>query len=100
MNEKDTHVHDENCGCDHHHDTVTLILEDGSEMACPIIDIFEIEEQKYIALLHPVDETALLYRFFDHEDGRIEVDSIESDEEFEKVAEYMNKLMDELQEDE
>lgn len=94
MNEKDLHTHDEGHNCEEQHDTVTLTLEDGSEIECPIIDIFMIEEQEYIALLHPVDEIALLYRFFDHEDGTIEVDSIESDEEFEKVSEYMTKLME------
>ena len=92
----------ETCGCGHdhdhdhdHHDTVTLTLEDGSELECPIIDIFELEEQKYIALYHPIDEVALLYRFFDYEDGTIEVTSIESDEEFEKVSEYVTSLMEE-----
>ncbi|MCH4886491.1 DUF1292 domain-containing protein [Acidaminobacter sp. JC074] len=91
----------ETCGCgeehdhDHHHDTVTLTLEDGSELECPIIDIFEVEAQQYIALYHPIDEVALLYRFSDYEDGTIEVTSIESDEEFAKVSEYVTSLMEE-----
>lgn len=98
--DKNLHVHDDDCGCGHdhdhdhdHHEGVTLTLEDGTELECPIIDIFDIEAYSYIALLHPIDQTALLYRFADHEDGEIEISSIESDEEFEKVAEYMNNLM-------
>jgi len=75
---------------------VTLTLEDGSVLECPIIDIFDIDKQSYIALLHPMDETALLYRFFDCEDGTIEVNAIESDEEFEKVAEYMDQLFEDM----
>lgn len=105
MTDKDLHVHGDDCGCGHdhdhdhhHHDTVTLTLDDGSEMICPIIDIFSIDEQSYIALLHPVEETALLYRFFDYEDGTIEINSIESDDEFAKVEEYMNKLMESMEE--
>lgn len=93
------------CGCghdhdhDHHHDhdTVSLTLEDGSELECPILDIFQIEDKEYIALLHPVDEMALLYRFFDYEDGTIEVTAIESDDEFEKVSDFVNKRMMEEQ---
>ncbi|MBI9011018.1 MAG: DUF1292 domain-containing protein [Clostridiales bacterium] len=89
----------DDCGCghdhdhEHEHDTVSLTLDDGSELECPIIDVFEVEKQQYIALLHPVDEMALLYRFFDNEDGTIEVTAIESDEEFEKVSEFVNERM-------
>lgn len=75
------------------HDTVTLALEDGSELECPIIDIFEIEKQEYIALLHPKDEVALLYRFFDYKDGTIDVTAIESDEEFAKVSAVVDERM-------
>jgi uncharacterized protein YrzB (UPF0473 family) len=98
--DKNVHVHDDNCGCGHdheEHDFVTLTLEDGSDLECPIIDIFDIEDQSYIALLHPVEETALLYRFRDNKDGTIEVTNIESDEEFEKVSAYMDTLMEGLE---
>lgn len=88
--EKELHIHDENCGCEETHDTITLTLEDGQELECPVIEIFEIENQEYIALLHPEDQTALIYRFSEFDDDSIEITSIESDEEFEKVAEYMN----------
>lgn len=86
------------CGCGHDHDHegdhdyVTLVLEDDSELQCPIIDIFDIEEQDYIALLHPVDETVLLYRFADYEDGTIEIDTIEDEAEFERVSSTFNAL--------
>jgi uncharacterized protein YrzB (UPF0473 family) len=102
MDDKNLHVHDENCGCGHDHDhdhdhdhehyqTITLVLEDGTEMECPVIDIFDIEDKSYIAVLHPKDQTALLYKYNEYEDGSVELDHIESDEEFEKVADYMNK---------
>ena len=56
------------CGCgqehdhehEHDHDMVTLTLEDGSHLECPIIEIFEVEKKDYIALLHPVDKIILL----------------------------------------
>lgn len=100
MSKDELKVDDCGCGHDHDHDhdhddhdVVTLTLEDGSELECPILDIFELDDQEYIALLHPVDDVALLYRFKDHEDGTIEIDSIESDDEFEKVSEFVNQRM-------
>ena len=100
--DKNLHAHDEDCGCgcghdNEEHDFVTLTLEDGSDLEYPIIDIFDIEDQSYIALLHPQEETALLYRFKDNEDGTIDVTNIESDEEFDQVSAYMNSLMEGLE---
>lgn len=95
---------DKGCGCEHHHHehhhTVTLLLDDNQELECPIIDIFEVGEQEYIALFHPVDETALLYRFHDYEDGTIEIDSLESDEEYQKVSMAFLALEDEFLDEE
>lgn len=81
------------CGCGHDHDhdhadhdAITLELEDGSQLVCPIIDIFEAGENEYIALLHPVDENVLLYRFTDYEDGTVELDIVEDDAEYQLVS--------------
>lgn len=96
---------DKDCDCGHdhdhegHHHTVTLVLDDDQELECPVIEIFEVGEQEYIALFHPVDETALLYRFKDYEDGTIEIDSLESDEEYEKVSKVFLALQEELLEE-
>lgn len=99
MTKENIHEHDEACGCgedhDEEHETITLTLDDGSEMECLIIDIFDIDDQSYIALLHPTEETALLYRFEEFEDETIDITNIESDEEFEKVSQYMNELFEE-----
>jgi len=91
------HGHD-NCNCDdndgcgcghdheHEHQSITLTFDDDTELECPIIDAFEINEQGYIALLHPVDQNALLYRFELNDDETINIDAIESEEEFELVS--------------
>lgn len=95
------HAHGEGCGCGHHHDhehehhdhdIVTLGLEDGSELRCPVIDIFDLEDKTYIALLHPVEEFVLLYHFEDNEDGTIEINTILDDAEFERVSEKFREL--------
>ena len=106
------HKGEHECGCsghdhdhDHDHDhedndLVTLILEDGTELKCPIIDIFDVNENQYIALFHPIEETALLYTFHDYEDGTIEIDSIEDDAEFELVSTTFMKNMKAMEEEE
>lgn len=105
-NENEHHHHDHECndhdGCDcgHEHESITLEFDDGEVLDCPIIELFEIEGQEYIALLHPVEETALLYRFEDNEDGTIELTSIEDDEEYELVSETFISFMEEEEDDE
>lgn len=93
------HQHGDGCGCgghdhEHAHHSVTLTLEDDTELDCPIIDAFEINEQEYMALLHPVDETVLLYRFFENEDDTIDLETIDSDEEFELVSKTFMALQE------
>lgn len=91
------HDHGDGCGCgghDHEHHSVTLTLEDDTELNCPIVDAFEINEQQYMALLHPVDETVLLYRFFENEDETIDLETIDEDEEFELVSKTFMALQE------
>lgn len=97
---------DKECGCGHDHDhdheghnSVTLELEDGTELICPIIDLFEVNDQEYIALFHPIDESALLYRFHDYDDGTIEITSLE-DDEYDVVSKRFMALQDEMEEEE
>ena len=94
------------CGCGHDHDhehehdhehghhTVTLELETGEELVCPIIEIFEVNDKEYIALLHPQEELAMLYGFMDYEDGSIELTEITEDDEYELVSKAFNILFD------
>ncbi|MCD4714998.1 MAG: DUF1292 domain-containing protein [Clostridiales bacterium] len=98
---------DHSCGCgedhdhdhEHHQHTVTIELETGEEMECPIIEIFEVNEKEYIALLHPEEEIAMLYGFLDYEDGSIELTEITSDEEYELVSKVFDTLFDEEDEE-
>ena len=85
------------CGCGHEHGQryVTLVMDDDTEVECPIIDIFEIEEKSYIALFHPVEESVLLLRLYVHEDNTIDVGEILDDEEFELVAKTFSAMHEE-----
>jgi len=95
------------CGHDHEHDhehehvhTVTLELENGEELVCPILEIFEVNDKEYIALLHPEEEIALLYGFIEDEaEGNIELTEIVSDEEYDNVSKAFSLLFDEGEDD-
>ena len=80
----------------------SLSLDDGSEVECAILTIFELEEQNYIALL-PLDEDGneneegevFIYRYFEDEEGNPSLENIEDDEEYEAVADRFDELLDE-----
>ena len=81
---------------------VALSLDDGCEVECAILTIFELEEQNYIALL-PLDEDGneneegevFIYRYFEDEEGNPSLENIEDDEEYEAVADRFDELLDE-----
>lgn len=83
---------------------VTLSLDDGSEVECDILTIFNIDEQDYIVLL-PLDENGnenaegevFIYRYFEDEEGNPSLENIESDEEYEIVADRFDELLDEAE---
>jgi uncharacterized protein YrzB (UPF0473 family) len=84
------HGHDHNH--DHHHPTIHLTLTDNSTMECDVLDIFEIMDKQYIALLPKGEENVLLYHFEETEEGP-QLDNIESDEEYEAVGKAFMELM-------
>lgn len=85
--------------------TVTLTLDDGSDLECVVLTIFEAGENDYIALL-PLDGNeyedgeVFLYRYRENADGTPELDNIISDEEYEIVADAFDELLDEAEYDE
>ena len=83
---------------------VTLSLDDGSDVECAILTIFDVEEQNYIALL-PLDENGeenedgevYIYRYFEDEEGNPSLENILDDEEYEAVADRFDELLDEAE---
>ena len=80
--------------------TVTLTLDDGSEMECLVLTIFPVGDLQYIALL-PMEEVetdaegeVFLYRFKELENGELELLNIEDDEEFEAVSDAFDEYLD------
>ena len=93
---------------DHDHleeglDSIVLTLEDDTELECDVLGIFEVpeEDRDYIALVSMEDEQVLLYRYLEDEEDpeTFRLDSIETDEEFDHVAEVFNELFLEEEEE-
>ncbi len=85
---------------------VTLELDDGTELECEIITIFDVDDMDYIALL-PVDENGeplndnevFIYRYFEDETtGEPHLDNIQSDDEYERVGKRFQEIQDEAEE--
>lgn len=84
---------------------VTLTLDDDTEVECIVVTIFEANERDYIALL-PIDDEnddegeVYLYRYSEDEEGNPILDNIESDDEYEVVADRFDEWLDEQEYDE
>lgn len=84
---------------------VTLTLDDDTEVECIVITIFEAEGKDYIALLPIEDENedegeVYLYRYSEDAEGNPILDNIESDDEYEVVADRFDEWLDEQEYDE
>ncbi|MDD3369504.1 MAG: DUF1292 domain-containing protein [Lachnospiraceae bacterium] len=89
--------------------TVTLTLEDDTEVTCSVVTILTVEEKDYIVLL-PVDEAGnqasedvWIYGYHENENDpneEPELIFIEDDEEYDKVAEAFDEFLDEQEFDE
>lgn len=82
---------------------VTLSLDDGLEVECQILTIFDLDEQNYIVLM-PEDEDedsdeaeVFIYRYFEDDDGNPSLENIEDDEEYEAVTERFEELLEEAE---
>ena len=79
--------------------TVTLTLEDGTELESVVLTIFEAGDREYIALLpldgrEAEDGEVYLYRYVEDAEGNPDLENIVSDEEYEIVADAFDELLD------
>ena len=79
--------------------TVTLTLDDGTELECVVLTIFPAGEREYIALLpmqgaEAEEGEVYLYRYTETEDRQPNLENIEDDDEYEIVADAFDELLD------
>lgn len=86
--------------------TITLTLDDDTELECAVLTIYPAGEHKYIALL-PLDENGenhdgevFLYRFSQEEGQQPMLENIQDDEEYDIAAEAFEELLDKAHYDE
>lgn len=81
-----------------------LELEDGSNVDCAVITLFEVDGQDYIALValeelesDKEESELMIYRYVTSEEDEdvFSLDNIESDEEFEKVTAALDEILEE-----
>lgn len=80
-------------------DTITLILEQG-EVECGIIASFPLEGKDYVALLplspiEGLEENEILLYGYTREGEEFELIDIIDDDEFDKVADAFDEMLDE-----
>jgi uncharacterized protein YrzB (UPF0473 family) len=96
------HNHGDGCGCGHdheyEHDSITLSLDDGTEITCVVLDIFTVDNKEYIALQpedgEEEDDNVFLYRYIQEGDDEPQLLNIDDDDEFEAVADAFEELLD------
>lgn len=91
--------HEPGCDCcDHDHeeaDFITLEFDDGEEVECEIIGVFDFEGKEYIALMAEEGEESVLYIYGYKEvgDDEFELVDIEDDDEYERALAEFDKLV-------
>lgn len=104
-NQKDHENQNCNCDQDHHHEhehqhehteprKIYLTLMDGKKLECDVLDIFEVEDQSYIAILPSDSETAMLYGFAEDDQGP-QLRNIENDEEYQSASKIFMERQEE-----
>lgn len=80
-------------------DVITLEFDDGAEVECEIMGVFDFNGKEYIALI-PDDGTddVYIYGYKEVGDDEFELVDIESDEEFEAAVAEFDKIMAEEEE--
>jgi len=99
MTDKLNHGPDCDCGCQDEVPQITLEFDDGENIVCEPLFIFDFEEQDYIALV-PVDEDndeVFLYLYNEFDNGEFEFLDIEDDAQFDRVAKEFERIIEEAE---
>ena len=85
--------------------TVTMSLDDGTDVECRVVTVFEAGGRSYIALL-PLEGpdkdsgNVWIYRYLENPDGDPELDNIDNDAEFEMALDAFDEFLDTVEFDE
>ena len=85
------------CICEGEADYLTLEFDDGAEVECEIMGVFDCDGKEYIALL-PEDGTddVYIYEYIEIDDEEFDLADIDDDAVFEKVVAEFDKVVAEM----
>lgn len=100
--EENTHGCGSDCGCGHDHDEdeqiiyVTFDDEDDTEVPCAVLGIFECDGREYIAItpkeqVDGEDEAEVYFYRYSEDGDEVKLDDVETDEEWNKVADIFDE---------
>ena len=83
--------------------TITLTMDDDTELECIVIGIFDFEGKDYIALSsveeNEEESDILIYGYNEIGEDEIELEFIEDEDYFNKVADEFEKIFDDYEEE-
>lgn len=85
------------CGCEEEtEEMITLEFDDGTEVKCSIMGVFEALEREYIALV-PYDDSGdvYIYRYKEIDEETFDIEDIDDDDEFNEVVIEFDKIVEE-----
>ena len=94
----------QDCSCEEQL-TVTLSLDNGEDVTCAILTIYEAGEHNYIALLplneegEQAGEDVYIYRYVEKEGQEPSLENIMDDDEYEVAADAFDEWLDSLEYD-
>ena len=78
------------------YEIISIPVSDGTEKDFAIMDIFEVEEQKYVAVSlienDEIQDGVYIYRYAEAEDGDVVVEAISRPAEYKRVVKEYEKL--------
>jgi uncharacterized protein YrzB (UPF0473 family) len=75
-------------------DIITLEFDDGGEVECEIMGVFDYEGKEYIALIpHDDSDDVYIYGYKQVSDDEFEILEIEDEEEFDAAAAEFDAIM-------
>ncbi|MCF0141860.1 MAG: DUF1292 domain-containing protein [Parasporobacterium sp.] len=87
------------CGCEEEFPVITLEFDDGENVECEPLFVFDYEGKDYIALV-PVDEESeevFIYEYNELGEDEFEFLDIEDDELFDKVTAHFESILEEAE---
>lgn len=80
-------------------EVIITVDTDRGKMDCVVINVFEIGDRAYIALMPKDTDEILIFRYRELNDDSIEISGIKDDKEFSEALDKFDSLMIDIQDE-